>query len=631
MVLDDGKLRVELIDSDMKLHLSLVELQSGKTWGPAPLLEMETYEKASRRVDTVPAWTLKELVPCEGGFHALVEERNYKIEVGLFIRLVKGELSILLQPVEIVQRDAEMYELFALKILPGLLSVRDGKIDLPMSAGYELPTAGQPAAQDDFMIYGQKDRWELVPLLPFCAAEDADGNGMMILARQGATDVRCDIATDGQGGGHVGFTMKLKGFEPDPVDLGVREFRYCPVPKGEELFNFCGRRLREHIIKDLGKKTLLERAEESPEVAYLLDAYVIKLFHASKRLEDHRFELKSSFAQSSESLRKVKAAGIDKAVVFSVGWNADGHDGLYPTRFPIDERIGGESGFREMVRVGQELGFQMQVHDNYMMNCFASPDFNQDYAIMNIYGKPCLGSRWGGGLEAQAWPLSMPEELLERDMRRLKACGVNGLFYIDYAGQQLEINYNPKCRGTRADCAKGQARFVEAGKRVFGACGTELGFLPVTIAADHLSHCDFAFAFEGSRQKFPLYGLLKIGHSVPVWQIALSGLVICESITADWKGLMKCLQFGFNPRDEWCAPTDERLAREKAIYDIVCVKYGYLNRLEIKSCRITAPHAWETIYADGTVVHVDYAQETLAVNGEAVSRPDALRPECSLV
>jgi hypothetical protein len=39
----------------------------------------------------------------------------------------------------------------------------------------------------------------------------------------------------------------------------------------------------------------------------------------------------------------------------------------------VEERLGGEAGFREMIRSGNDLGFHMQVHDNFIMTCAASP------------------------------------------------------------------------------------------------------------------------------------------------------------------------------------------------------------------------------------------------------------------
>ncbi|MDA1040810.1 MAG: DUF5696 domain-containing protein [Planctomycetota bacterium] len=81
-----------------------------------------------------------------------------------------------------------------------------------------------------------------------------------------------------------------------------------------------------------------------------------------------------TFAEAGVALRKLKEAGIEKIHTMCVGWNARGHDGLYPTRFPIDARLGGETGFRELCKLGDELGYHINVHDNFMMNVPQAPD-----------------------------------------------------------------------------------------------------------------------------------------------------------------------------------------------------------------------------------------------------------------
>ena len=450
------------------------------------------------------------------------------------------------------------------------------------------------------------------------------------------------MATDGRGGGSTGFAVTLRRTWIDPVDFAQREIRFLPLPRAEEPVGYCAKRLRRHIMHDLGKKTLVERAAESPAVAYLLDAYIMKLFHGIEQsgymMEGHQpvnpgsFQKYMTFAEASACLRKLKQAGVDRILTQCTGWNARGHDGLYPTRFPIDERLGGEAGFREMIRTGNELGFNMQVHDNFIMQNLASPDFDRDYTIIDIFGDPLIHGCWAGGPETSGWPLAMPEERLEGHLRRMQDLGLKGMYYVDYMEQPLEVNYHPKHKGPRADCARGQVRIIEACRQVFGACGTEFGFLPCAVAADHIATCGDPWHLTMCKPEWPIVALIDHQRVVPVWQMAMSGLVALEARGRRELGnAMTCILYGGVPRDEWATRPgvmplldDARITALKAISDLCITRFGYLKRLEITAYRRLAEEVHATRFADGTEVTADFAQQLLWVNGTLIACPDAL-------
>ena len=63
-----------------------------------------------------------------------------------------------------------------------------------------------------------------------------------------------------------------------------------------------------------------------------------------------------TFAEARACLQRVHDTGIDKIFTEMVGWNPRGHDGMYPTRLPPEERLGGEKGFRELLGLRQWAG-----------------------------------------------------------------------------------------------------------------------------------------------------------------------------------------------------------------------------------------------------------------------------------
>ena len=609
-----------------------------RPWGAVPLAEFDIYDKALKRVERITDLRIASQRTIAGGVFIVLASEPHQIRVGLNVRKVDGELSIEMPMDTLVETDAEMFRLYAVNVLPGLLSLKGGTLLLPLNTGMICPLKGKPAVQERFLIYGEQDRWELTPVMPFCAGWDGKGRGLMALARQGACDAECRVETDGKGGGRAGFAFSLRRTWVDPVDSATRELRWMPIPAKADPVMFCALRLRRHIVQDLGKKTLRQRAAESPAVAYLTKAYIMKLFFGMKNvgalskdgIKPGEFMLKMTFDEAASCLRKLKQAGIDTILTQCVGWNIGGHDGLYPTRFPIEERSGGETAFRHMIHEGNALGFNIQVHDNFIMQAKISTDFDPERCTIDVHGEPLIHGRWAAGTEVAGWPLAYPESYISGHLRRMKGLGLKGMYYVDYMEQPLEVNYHPVHKGPRSACARGQALIVEKCREAFGACGTEFGFLPIAVAADHIATCGNAWHLMMCKPEWPIMKLVDKDKVVPIWQIAMSGLVALEAQNGEkvtWENAMRCVLFGGTPRDEWSTRPghmpvldDARIAALKATYDLCVLRFGHLKFLQIVDYKRLAAKVYETAFEDGTRVRADFGKGRLFVNGKEIPK-----------
>ena len=614
-----------------------------RPWGTVPLAEFDVYDKALKRIERTTELRLETCRKIPDGFYVVLADGPHQIRIGLNVRQIDGELSVEMPMDSLVEADAGMYRLYAVNVLPGLLSLKGGSLLLPLNTGMLCPLKGKPVVQERFLIYGEQDRWELTPALPFCAGWDDKGRGLMALARQGACDAECRVSTDGKGGGKVGFAFSLRRTWIDPVDSATREIRWITIPAKADPVMFCALRLRQHIIRDLGKKTLRQRAAESPEVKYLTQAYIMKMFFGMKNVgaltkdgvEPGKFTLYMTFDEAAECFRKLKRAGIDSVLTQCVGWNTGGHDGLYPTRFPVEERSGGEAAFRRMIREGNALGYNVQVHDNFIMQAKQSPDFDPEKCTIDVHGEPLIHGCWAAGPEVSGWPLAYPKEYIHGHLRKMKDLGLRGMYYVDYMEQPLEVNYHPVHKGPRSACARGQAYIVEECRKAFGACGTEFGFLPIAIAADHIATCGAPAHLTMCKPEWPIMALVDKDKVVPIWQIAMSGLVALEAQNGEkvtWENAMRCVLFGGVPRDEWSTRPghmplldDARIAALKATYDLCIQRFGYLKFLQIVDYKRIAKNIVETAFEDGTRVRADFGKGRLFVNGKEILRNKAFQ------
>ncbi len=634
---------VKVEATDGQLLVRLRDERSGREWPKVPLLALEIHDKALRREERYERLKVMLAEEADGELHIVVRMPRCDIEAGVWLRLEAGELRVSLPIIEVYEGAPGMFRLFAVDLLPGLMRVSGAgaKLVLPLNTGFVCDLTEAPACQDQFLIYGEQPRWELTPTLPFCAAHNADG-GLMALVREGACDARCQFNADGDGGGETGFAMTLRRTWVDPVDHVSREIRIVPLAAADDPVLACARRIRRHVIDDHGKKTLEARATESPEVAYLLEAFIMKLFYGVQndgymmqgRENQARFKLCMTFDEANAALRKLSDLGVDKILTQSVGWNARGHDGLYPERFPIEPRVGGEAAFRRLIKHGNALGYHMQIHDNFMMNNLSSPAFDPDLVVQDIYGEPLIQGHWAGGPECGSWGLALPHERLGGHMERMREFGLRGMLYVDYMQKPLEVNYHPRHGGPRSDCSAGQVRIVEEARRVFGACGTEFGFMPCAVAADHIATCGEPWHITHWKPDWPIHSLLAHGDVVPIWQLVFSGLTVCEARGGvSWANVQECVLFGRVPRDEWSTRPGvmpvfdgDRAARLKAVYDLCITRFGHLKRMAISSF-IQDGDKRQTTFDDGTTVVADSASDELIVNGDRVACPTILNPQ----
>ena len=641
--LADDRLQMTLEAKAFGCECDLIERSSGRRW-TAPLLGLHVHHRGLRRSEIVREFRIDAFEKEADGVHVVVADAFRRISFGLWLRLRDGELSVSCQPMELYEQENGLHRLFSVDLLPGLMRAEAGDaLYLPLTTGALCDPAGKPAVSDRFLIYGEQERWELLPLLPFCAAWNAHG-GIMGLAVRGAPDTICSVATDGAGSGSTGLGFSFRKRWHDPVDFRDREIRIVPLAPGDSPECSLAGRIRRHAMEDLGMRPLAERATESPEIRYALSAAIMKLFHGiqndtgmlrlkyfpGKLASNTSFDTMMTFAEAGDNLRRLKRAGIERVLTFGVGWNPRGHDGMFPTRLPPDPRLGGEGGFRRLLSETAALGYCPSLHDNYTDAYRVSPDWDEDTIIRDEYGDPLAAGLWGGGIQHRVWPPALSDVRLSCQMRLLKEFGVRGMYYIDAIGCPLEVNYHPRHGGPRGDHARGIVRVLDAARDVFGAAAIEAGFLYAAQAADFV-------VGRGNLKRItedvcgPIARLFD--RQVPIWDIALHGLVMLGgSRDNQWPELLRDVLFGTHPLCEWTARPgmfpvlDETLILKlKSVNDLLVARFGHLQERMIVDYRRIGADAWRTTFDDGTEVAADFAGGELAVNGKTVLCPEPLR------
>ena len=628
----DTHLRAVCEQQHDRLTLELSDVDSGRQWGPVPLLALEVYAKAEFRVETMHKYRVDQLQVSDNGLHVSIGDGFCQLRLGLWLTIEDGELQVRMPITELYEDKPATHRLFSVILLPGLMNTR-GRLLLPLGAGMLCEVREKPRVADRFLIYGEQTRWELLPMLPVGATQD-DERGLMALATEAPGETECHAHTDGHGGGGLDFGFSLRQFWPDPVEFSPRAIRYIPLPPAADMVHCTSKRLRRHVMEDIGKPTLTQRLAESPELRYLHDAFIMKMFfavenqgimmHGVPKGDPITFRQVMNFQECGDILGKIRAAGIDKVVTQAVGFNPRGHDGMWPTRFPMDDRLGGEAGFRALIARGTQLGFQMNTHDNHLSAYTCSPDFDVEKVIHDQWGQAMGLGEWGGGITYILNVPALPREWIAGQMRSLKALGMQGMAYLDGMGNPLYRDYHPRHRMSRTGYAQGVVKLLEIAKEVYGAAGTECGFLYAALPADCV--CYTGWHNRPGWPEWPVSALMD--KNVPVYQLAMHGLMFFENRDETWNGTMDAVLWGHHPRTEWSAHpgimpvADEAfIACLKAKYDLALVRFGYLQELELMRYAEPADGVAQTTFSDGTEILADFNRMELWANGESVAMP----------
>jgi hypothetical protein len=201
-----------------------------------------------------------------------------------------------------------------------------------------------------------------------------------------------------------------------------------------------------------------------------------------------------TFDQRAQQLRDLKAAGIDRALIFISGWAHLGYDRQHPDSLPPPEAAGGWDGLKRLADTCRELGYPFIFHDQYRDYYVDAPSYNPDFAIheetTNSPATIFAGSRFGDWKEGRIpfmrhWDGGPQSYLnsrfqlghLEKNYQLFFAHGIHpeGI-YIDVIGYvPPDEDYNPEHPTTRSQAMRGQADLMNWAAHHLGFTATEAG------------------------------------------------------------------------------------------------------------------------------------------------------------
>ena len=278
----------------------------------------------------------------------------------------------------------------------------------------------------------------------------------------------------------------------------LRTARMCFFKEGN--YVTLARRYRQYVMDTGLFVSLKEKIARTPAVADMIGIPQTRvgILHNQTPASDrynptNHYEL-FTFDQRAQQLRDLKAAGIDKTLVYISGWAHLGYDRQHPDPLPPPEAAGGWDGMKRLADTCHELGYPFIFHDQYRDYYTDAPSYNPDFAIheetTNLPATAFAGSRFGDWKEGQIpfmrhWDGGPQSYLnsrfqighLEKNYQLFFAHGIHpdGI-YIDVIGYvPPDEDFNPEHPTTRTEAMRGQADLMNWAGHNLGFTATEAG------------------------------------------------------------------------------------------------------------------------------------------------------------
>jgi hypothetical protein len=573
------------------------------------------YDVASRRELVVDDFDVALSHPTARGHRFHFRNKTYGIVIPLTLeRLGSDACRVSVKAGTVAEPSAMGYRLMRLGFFPDLLATAVGEAGhylLPVHSGALVDFRQRDPCANSDRIYLEQPEWEKYSMMN-CFGCLQEGNNVFAVVDGG--DFFCRVNSEYNDGGrnrlYADFTFREKyGDMPEYEDRSVVFHDAGPSAQYDDFAKI----YRSHLL-ERGASLLTERIPGNPCLEYSVDAMRVKIFMAAKQsfVPDGSAPVTvyASFDETCAIMDEMVANGIDKAIITLVGWNLGGHDGAYPTRFPVEPSIGGAEGLKKTVAHAKRLGYQIVPHDNVTDAYRASPDFDYEYVARDEGQEALCSGIWSGG---QAYKMC-PQVYLHRNgpefVRIKEEAGFEGHYYLDAQATVLWRCHAPGHPANEKEFSLALAAISGVSRALYGAVSVECAAAYTIPYIDEVAlvHCP-AGCDNMESLRIPSFQRLD-PKAIPFYHIALHGLITYQNLWVHHyanpvKGLLWELAVGARPSMEVSVRTGgnggeyrDSIAKVKEAYAI-CFKQLRLQTELVDSFREVAPSVYKVRYANG--------------------------------
>lgn len=428
------------------------------------------------------------------------------------------------------------------------------------------------------------------------------------------------------------------------------EVDFYPLKGKDADYSGIARLYRNYQLARGEVRPIKERVKTNPYLAYAVYAPEVRIRQAWKPVPspvkeqtlqtEPKMRVKVTFERAGEIADALKKAGVDKAELCLVGWNARGHDGRWPTPFPVEPALGGENELRRLIRHVQKEGFQIVGHSNSGDAYRVSPDWNEADIAKNPDGSLQKNAVWSGGQMYNLCYKPSYEKFVGRNHKFMADLGFRGLHYIDVLScVNPTVCYDSLHPLNHKEAAQYAILHMKDGAEKMGGVASEGPVDHVAGIEDYVLYVTFKNVKDSC---FP-QGL--VNAYVPVWHIVYNGIILANPATntinftiKDRDEAMKVVEYGGRPSfyfysafldngKNWMGNTDLKCGTKEELDEAVkAIKKGYdylkqMGHLQyefIDRHECLAEKVYMTTYAEGSKVICNYTDAPYSYKGHKI-------------
>ncbi len=493
------------------------------------VLTAKVYCRPEKREMTVRDFAVSLRRSSGNVYDLTAESARFGLVVNLRFELGAESVRLTVDPFQILELRGSTYRLMELSVLPGLLAAKQSDhIEwlLPAFSGALVEPAKLAPGTCRNRFYMSQQEWEKFGVLN-CFAVTTDAASCLAIVESGDFYAWCDSVIGAECcQSFVTFGMR---HTPDEVLSSESKTVVYYLRPGRVGWAKLSQIYRDDLLNRRGVMPLADRVKDNPVLAYAADAIRVKIFCAvrPKMVPDGSSEMAvfTTFEEAETIIQTFYDHNIRKVIFTLVGWNVFGHDGAYPTRFPAEPRLGGESGLKKLIAKARALDYQIVCHDNVTDAYLQSPDMDYDMLSVDEFGERQISGIWAGGESYKMCPVVYLERY-GHNLKRIKDLGFYGSAYLDAQTTGLFTCHHPKHPANEREFALALCRMLEYVRHLYGASSCECGAAYVLPYVDEVAHVHGQGVYERFRHKISdEFNALK-PQIVPFFQLATHGLVI---------------------------------------------------------------------------------------------------------
>lgn len=204
-----------------------------------------------------------------------------------------------------------------------------------------------------------------------------------------------------------------------------------------------------------------------------VDALGVKEFAERWRISPPYYKLHNKFENVIEPMRFLKEAGLEKAIIYIMGWNAAGHDGQNPDMLPANEDAGGNEKLAELISAIDDLGYVALLHEDIHIIYETSPSFRPEVLARDVNGAKIFTGVWPGGTSYLPNVRYIYDFALRNFPQEKELFGPTGIFLDVTANVELRDDYNREYPMTKDDDMQWRQRILDFAGQNFDVVASE--------------------------------------------------------------------------------------------------------------------------------------------------------------